>query len=138
MTLSAVDALDTVCKQYKDCQKCARATHGDTCIGEFVRYKYGEKNGDKFCKDDAGSCERNLCECDLQFAKNHVAKKDVFNKDYHLFWGNGWEPKDNCPRATGFRLRDIFDKSHFLNKLLFLSLSFKFYWKFVHNNLRSS
>jgi hypothetical protein len=94
-----VDALDTVCKQYKDCQKCARATHGDTCIGEFVRYKYGEKNGDKFCKDDAGSCERNLCECDLQFAKNHVAKKDVFNKDYHLFWGNGWEPKDNCPRG---------------------------------------
>ena len=46
-----VDALDTVCKQYKDCQKCARATHGDSCIGEFVRYKYGEKNGDKFCKD---------------------------------------------------------------------------------------
>merc|ERR1711868_297757 len=89
-----VDALDTVCKQYKDCQKCARATHGDSCIGEFVRYKYGEKNGDKFCKDTAGSCDRALCECDLQFAK-----KDVFNKDYHLFWGQGWEPKDNCPRG---------------------------------------
>jgi hypothetical protein len=99
-----VDALDTVCKAYKDCQKCARMEHGDTCIGEFVRYKYGEKNGDKFCKDTAGSCDRALCECDLQFAKAHVAKKHVFTTDYHLFWStlpNGWDPKDNCPRGGG-------------------------------------
>ena len=32
-----VDALDTVCKAYKDCLKCARMQHGDTCIGEFVK-----------------------------------------------------------------------------------------------------
>jgi len=97
-----VDALDTVCKAYKDCQKCARATHGDTCIGEFVKYKYGQANGDKFCKDTAGSCGRNLCECDLQFAKAHVAQVHVFNTDYHLFWTtmpNGWDPEDNCPRS---------------------------------------
>lgn len=97
-----VDALDTVCKAYKDCQKCARATHGDTCIGEFVRYKYGEQSGDKFCKDTPGSCDRALCECDLAFAKNHVAKAHVFTTDYHLFWStlpNGWDPKDNCPRG---------------------------------------
>lgn len=99
-----VDALDSVCKQYKDCQKCARAAHGDTCIGEFVRYKYGETNNgdDKFCKNDPGTCDRALCECDLAFAKDHVGVTQVFNTDYHLFWStlpNGWDPKDNCPRG---------------------------------------
>ena len=106
-----VDALDTVCKAYKDCQKCARMEHGDTCIGEFVRYKYGEKNGDKFCKDTAGSCDRALCECDLAFAKAHVSKAHVFTTDYHLFWStlpNGWDPKDNCPR--GKKLRENFTR----------------------------
>ena len=92
-----VDNLDTVCKQYKDCQKCARERFGQTCIGEFVRYKYGEKNGDKFCKDQPDTCKRALCECDLQFGKNHVAHKDVFKTDYHMFWSvSGWEPEDMC------------------------------------------
>ena len=35
-----VDALDTVCKKYKDCLKCARMQHGDTCVGEFYKVKY--------------------------------------------------------------------------------------------------
>lgn len=97
-----VDALDTVCKAYKDCQKCARQAHGNMCIGEFVRYKYGERRGDKYCRGTPGSCDRALCECDLAFAKAHVEKAHVFNQDYHLFWStrpNGWEPKDNCPRG---------------------------------------
>ena len=36
-----VDRLDSVCKQYKDCNKCAREKFGDTCIGEIVQYRYG-------------------------------------------------------------------------------------------------
>ena len=30
----------------KDCQKCARAKHGNECIGEFVKYtwRYSKKN----------------------------------------------------------------------------------------------
>jgi len=92
-----VDALDTVCKQYKDCVKCALKEYGETCIGEFVKYSYGQKNGDKFCKDSANTCDRALCECDLQFAKNHVGQKDVFNADYHLFWTTtGFNPDDSC------------------------------------------
>ena len=35
-----VDALDSVCKRYKDCVKCAKMTHGDMCIGEFVKVRY--------------------------------------------------------------------------------------------------
>jgi len=41
-----VDSLDAVCKEYKDCLKCARMKHGDSCIGEFVKYRYGYKNGE--------------------------------------------------------------------------------------------
>ena len=44
-----VDALDTVCKAYKDCQRCVRQKFAEQCIGEFVKYKYGERNGEKVC-----------------------------------------------------------------------------------------
>ena len=33
-----VDEMDTTCKRYKDCLKCARMNHGDVCIGEFHQY----------------------------------------------------------------------------------------------------
>jgi hypothetical protein len=64
-----VDELDTVCKSYKDCQKCARMTHGDTCIGEMVKYRYKLRGSNALCRDDANTCERALCECDAQFAE---------------------------------------------------------------------
>jgi hypothetical protein len=104
-----VDALDTVCKAYKDCVKCARMEFGDMCIGEFVRYKYGYKNGDAVCKDDAGTCDRALCECDAKFAREHQAETHVFSNEYHMFWSttNGfpmWDPKNNpsnCPTGGG-------------------------------------
>jgi len=94
-----VDALDSVCKAYKDCLKCARKEHGDQCIPEFVRYRYGLKNGNAVCRDSAGSCERSLCECDAMFAEQHVAEKDVFTEKYHMFWAEGagysfWDPQD--------------------------------------------
>jgi len=65
------DALDNKCKAYKDCQKCVRETHGDSCIGEFVRYtwRYSTKRNQFESKNPAGSCERELFECDLQFVK---------------------------------------------------------------------
>ena len=34
-----VDALDSACKKYKDCVKCARMSHGETCIPEFVKVR---------------------------------------------------------------------------------------------------
>jgi hypothetical protein len=40
-----VDQLDSVCKKYKDCLKCAAAEHGSTCIPEFVRYNLKMNNG---------------------------------------------------------------------------------------------
>jgi len=100
-----VDQLDTVCKQYKDCLKCARKKHGDKCIGEFVRYRYGYKNGGPVCRNEAGSCERDICECDAMFAEAHVGAKHVFDNKYHMFWaereGASWDPEEKCfPTGT--------------------------------------
>lgn len=114
-----IDALDVVCKQYKDCQKCARLRFGDECIGEFVKYNYElvgpPKTGKAVCKNktdgkgdkgDENRCKRALCECDAQFAKAHDAVKDVFDKQYHTFWssmdaGAAWDPAagDGCLAA---------------------------------------
>jgi len=74
-----VDALDSVCKQYKECLKCARDEHGEMCIGEFVRYGMRTpRNDEPSCTDDAGSCGRSLCECDKMFAQRHVATVSLF------------------------------------------------------------
>merc|ERR1712176_730368 len=77
-----IDPLDVVCKTYKDCLKCARMEFGDQCIGEFVKYRYGVKNNEVECRDRVNTCERALCECDARFAHDHVAKKDVFDRQF--------------------------------------------------------
>merc|ERR1711990_1187242 len=79
-----VDALDTVCKAYKDCAKCARMEFGEMCIGEFVKYKYAYKNDEVTCRDNAGRCARALCECDAKFAREHAGSNHVFDIKYHM------------------------------------------------------
>lgn len=98
-----VDSLDSICKQYKDCQKCVKQKFGEDCIGEFVKYRWTKKNGGIQCKDAAGTCKRNLCECDLDFAKKMPNEIDTFNLDYHLFWSTiDWRPQeDSCLKGTG-------------------------------------
>ena len=68
-----VDALDNVCKAYKDCQTCVRMRHGDDCVGELVKYRWTKpkNNGsDIRCMDKADTCKRALCECDKQFGQD--------------------------------------------------------------------
>ena len=65
-----VDVFDKICQDYKNCQKCAREQHGETCIGEFVEYAMDTTQGKLLkCKSKGGSCERELCECDKKFAQ---------------------------------------------------------------------
>ena len=64
-----MDALDAVCKSYKECQKCARERFGEMCIGEFVQYGLRMRNNGPTCSDDANTCGRALCECDKKFAQ---------------------------------------------------------------------
>ena len=67
----AVDPLDGTCKAYKDCLKCAKMSHGNECIPEFHRYRYGLEQGGLQCTDEPHTCKRALCECDIHFAKEY-------------------------------------------------------------------
>jgi len=97
-----VDELDDTCKKFKDCLRCAKDQFGDSCIGEFVRYKYGEVGRHKICKDSAGTCERAVCECDLQFAKKHLEASVSWNKEKHVFLTTtGWDAEKDCVRPGG-------------------------------------
>lgn len=97
-----VDALDSVCKKYKDCVKCASMTYGDTCIGEFVKYKFVTNGNGPTCRDAAGTCDRALCECDAMFAAEHVGAKHVYSDDYHRFYSTtGFDADTDCLKGSG-------------------------------------
>jgi len=92
-----VDELDTVCKQYKDCLKCASVTHGGNCLGELIRYGMDMTSG-PLCTDAAGTCGRDLCECDKMFAEDHVGAIGVYDTQYHRFYGN-FDSETQCLRG---------------------------------------
>lgn len=96
------DSLDSKCKRYKDCQKCAREKFGQTCIGEFVTYIWKVRKGEFITKNSIDSCENALFQCDKQFVADTFAEKDTFDERYHFFYGNfdNRDP-DNCPSGGG-------------------------------------
>merc|ERR1712198_835313 len=75
------------------------------CIGEAKKYDFVQSGSDYQCQDRAGSCKRDLCECDLAFAKAHAQVAHVYNQKYHAFYGpNGGFDKDdesNCVSGDG-------------------------------------
>jgi len=108
-----VDRLDRKCREYKLCQQCARAQHGDMCIGEFISYRrprtrtilndLGVEETHKVCRDTPDTCERALCECDLQFAKDHAKVSLVaFDPAHHnmLYNANAQEISEMCVRGA--------------------------------------
>ena len=61
-----------------------RQEFGDDCIGEFVKYQWGVRKGEVTCRDQPGTCKRNLCECDLDFAKKMPTQEILIKKvDFH-------------------------------------------------------
>ena len=38
--------------------------HGDSCVGELIKYKMEAFGNQVQCKNKANTCERSLCECD--------------------------------------------------------------------------
>ena len=96
-----VDKLDTTCKAYKDCQRCVREKHDNNCIGEFVKYQYGTLGDQKYCKDKLDSCDRDLCECDLAFAKAHSLHYAEFRAEFHRFWGDFDNEKECIKSGSG-------------------------------------
>ena len=53
------------CKVWKQCLKCAECDDVNA-----NKYTVRKRRGQYTCQDPVGSCERSVCECDLQFAIN--------------------------------------------------------------------
>lgn len=103
-----VDRIDKACKTYTDCLRCAKTEHGDSC--ENSHY-YWKRTGEEpvTCIDNAGSCERSLCECNKLFAQEHLKSHEDFFLDFHHVWSKQYaqfpfEIEENC----GKHARDPF------------------------------
>merc|ERR1712242_26501 len=94
-----VDNLDRHCAQYKQCQRCTRQFNDDLCIGEFKKYNFKKSKKEYICTDNPGTCERMICECDLQFAKGIAKPMESFDKKYHKF--SGFNQDKRCNRRSG-------------------------------------
>ena len=105
-----VDELDRHCHQYKQwyqylnklkshkfwhnqylnaicSQRCTKQFMGEECIGEFVEYNFEKKQKGVVCTDEANSCKRMVCECDLQFAKGIKTAMKSYDRSNHRFYG---------------------------------------------------
>lgn len=92
----AIDELDATCKSYRECQQCVLNTFGEECIAENVTYNFDINGLEAKCLDKDGSCQRALCECDLQFAVSHSAKAHFYNEEFsHIF--SMFEHEAICP-----------------------------------------
>jgi len=79
------DQLDRHCKEYKECQRCARDRFGDECVPEIVKYKWTNSTSTDHlqCGDAPATCERALCECDKESFSNFYLEILIFL--LHLF-----------------------------------------------------
>jgi len=96
-----VDEIDSACKRYKQCVKCALTDFGTEVCPWYKPYKMtamvDTETGEKHlvCMDKAGYCKNALCECDAQLAKDMAANKSSYNKDFHSRYG-GFNREDEC------------------------------------------
>ena len=95
-----VDALDIACKAHKECLNCAQEQFyflGNTCLSELVTYTHKTMNSEINCTNDANTCARAICECDLAFAKAHAQVASNYKVQYSFWFGSfdSTDP-DNC------------------------------------------
>jgi hypothetical protein len=126
-----VDAMDRICKEYKECQKCAFEAHPSDnsgssgeglgqygCIGEFVKYnwkKIGRQTHPNYPMIkivDNGSnngCMSDLMMCDRQFAIKSVAEMlaETYDQNFSSIFSN-FDPDSNefCPKTGGSGSRE--------------------------------
>ena len=79
-----VDELDALCKEYRDCLKCAQAENPDAwsaqggCEATRLEYNWDDaSDSGEFCNffindknNKKNQCRRDICECDVMFAKS--------------------------------------------------------------------
>ena len=87
----------------QDCLKCAKEEHGDTCVPDYLGYKYGYDvvSDEIVCENSPKSCRRSLCECDKMFAKMQAANYDKFDPNLSVLNAeSNWQPEEQCIRGT--------------------------------------
>lgn len=89
----AVDELDQTCKTWKQCMKCSGCDDVNT-----AKYVARKRRGQYYCKDEANTCERALCECDIQFAKTSGAIGNTWSKDN---WAQKGFDSSTCEKQQG-------------------------------------
>jgi hypothetical protein len=82
-----VDALDSVCRKYKNCQKCVQFEYGKTCTDEAAYKIRYSSSGAIRARDRLATCEREVFNCDHQFAIDLAEELDVYDQGFHTFMG---------------------------------------------------
>lgn len=110
-----VDNIDRACFDFKQCYKCLINEHLDgeglprnpksetydgKCKGENLGYKFDlfiRPNGTKVikCRDKAGSCKRNICECDKKLAEQLSFHESEWDETKHAVRG-GFKREEQC------------------------------------------
>jgi hypothetical protein len=125
-----VDGLDRVCREYKECNKCAFEKHPTDnsgsgslgngqygCIGEAVQYvwrKVGNKRHPSYPLIEPRTIHNNMCQldlflCDKQFAEN-IAEQ-IFAGEYtdehsHYYSDFDADSQQYCPANQGAGTRE--------------------------------
>jgi hypothetical protein len=93
--------MDSICQKYKNCQKCAKAEHGDECYGGFAVYswaKAGKKTSPNYPlirpHDSNDACQMDLFHCDKQFVEDTLDQVLAGNHDSSKNYNNGFDPSD--------------------------------------------
>lgn len=102
-----MDNVDKVCKRQKECYQCVKKDsidNGRECIPEETGYKfkatYDAVTGKPSvrCINKPGTCQRNMCECDRDFASKlpeAATGDDGWTGAHHAHYG-GFDSRNNC------------------------------------------
>ena len=97
-------------RDYANCLKCIDEAYDNKCARD-TRYRLVFQNGLPLCKNDVGSCQRSVCECDHQFAINMAGVfedysganwfRGGFDRDLQCF------KKDKRSAGEGFEVKPV-------------------------------
>ena len=66
-------------------------------MGEITEYDIAYRGDDLSCKINGNqNCQRSLCECDLEFARELPNNMDAYSDDFHVYWSPPeikWKPE---------------------------------------------
>lgn len=114
------DDVDRTCKRLYNCHKCNFVNSVGLCAPDATQYKvrgYESAPGVRVltCGDEEGSCERNLCECDLAFALDMTDKVDPETleelKSSANAKSNGFKADEQC-QVQGNSFSKGFQRAH--------------------------